>query len=57
MNVFVHEENGSLEAIPMADRSLAFGENLKQQLRAAPIQLQVPQFVNWEKINAAVAAL
>jgi hypothetical protein len=41
VNVFVQEENGSLEAIAMAERSSAFGENLKQQLGAAPVQLQI----------------
>jgi hypothetical protein len=34
---------------------LAFGENLKQQFRSAPIQLQIPEFVDEDQINAAVA--
>ena len=32
-----------------------FGEDLEQQLRAAPVQLQVAQLVDQDQINAAVA--
>ena len=54
VNVFVHDENGSLEAIAMDERS-SRSVNLEQQLRAAPIQLQVPQFVDQDEVDAAVA--
>ena len=39
------------------DRGAFFslGENLEQQLRAAPVQLQIAQLVNENQINAAVA--
>ena len=34
---------------------LALGENLEQQLRAAAVQLQVPQLIDEKRINPAVA--
>ena len=40
-----------------SDRRAFFslGENLEQQLCAAPVQLEIAQFVNENQINAAVA--
>ena len=35
VNVFVHEEKGSLEAIAIAERFLTLGEYLEQQLGSA----------------------
>ena len=55
VNVFVHDEKGSLEAIATRRAFFALGENLEQQLGAAPVQLQIAQLVHEEQINAPVA--
>ena len=55
VKVLVQPENGSLEAIAMAERLLPLGEDLEEQFGAAAVELQVAQLVEAEKIDAAVA--
>ena len=55
VKVLVQPENGSLEAIAMAERSSRLGQDLEEQFGAAAVKFHVAQFVQAEQVDAAVA--
>ena len=55
VKVLVQPENGSLEAIATLALLLPFGEDLEEQLGAAPVEFHVAELVDAEQVDAAVA--
>jgi hypothetical protein len=55
VNVFVQDENGLVGGNGDGRAFFPFGENLEQQLGAAPVQLKVSQLVDKDQVNSAVA--
>ncbi len=54
VNVFVQQLKDSVKAIATLS-FLPLGQHLEQQLSAAPVEFHVAEFVDAEKVNAAVA--
>jgi hypothetical protein len=55
VNVFVQEENGSLEAIATAERSSRSVSTWNSSSAPRRVKLKVPQLVDEDQVNSAVA--